>query len=62
MPKITIPKTPNIQLIAFFKIRNLNSLQRGSIKDSYVGLISKPVGCVKNININKLTNLIDNIL
>ena len=46
----------------FFKIRNLNSLQRGSIKDSYVGLISKPVGCVENININKLTNLIDNIL
>ncbi|MDC0192619.1 hypothetical protein OAJ89_04815 [Alphaproteobacteria bacterium] len=46
----------------FFKIKNLNSLQRGNIKDSYVSLISKPVGCVENININKLTNLIDNIL
>ena len=46
----------------FFKIKNLNSLQRGNIKDSYVGLILKPVGCVENININKLTNLIDNIL
>ncbi len=46
----------------FFKIKNLNSLQRGNIKDSYVGLISKPVGCVENININKLTSLIDNIL
>ena len=46
----------------FFKIKNLNSLQRGNIKDSYVDLISKPVGCVENININKLTSLIDNIL
>ncbi len=46
----------------FFKIKNLNSLQRGSIKDSYIGLISKPVGCVENINIKHITNLIDNIL
>ena len=42
--------------------RNLNSLQRGNIKDSYVGLISEPVGCVQNINIKEITNLIDNIL
>ena len=46
----------------FFEIKNLNSLQRGSIKDSYIGLISKPVGCVENINIKQITNLIDNIL
>ena len=46
----------------FFKIKNLNSLQRGNIKDSYVGLISEPVGCVQNINIKQITNLIDNIL
>ena len=45
----------------FFKIKNLNSLQRGSIKDSYVGLISKPVGCVENINIKQITNLIEKI-
>ena len=46
----------------FFKIKNLNSLQRGNIKDSYVGLISEPVGCVQNINIKQIPNLIDNIL
>jgi len=46
----------------FFKIKNLNSLQRGNIKDSYIDLISKPVGCVENINIKKIINLIDNIL
>ncbi len=46
----------------FFKIKNLNSLQRGNIKDSYIGLISEPVGCVENINIKQIINLIDNIL
>ena len=35
-------------------IKNLNLLQRGSIKNSYINLMKYPVGCVKNLNLNKI--------
>ena len=38
---------------------NLNSLQRGKIKDSYKSLMSNPVGCVKNINMKILFETIN---
>ena len=41
---------------------NLNFLQRGSIKNSYVNLMKYPVGCVKNLNLNKITQSIKKIL
>jgi len=31
---------------------NFNSLQRGDIKNKYIDFIIKPVGCIKNINID----------
>jgi len=42
--------------------KNLNLLQRGSIKNSYVNLMKYPVGCVKNINLNKIIKSIKKIL
>jgi hypothetical protein len=35
---------------------NLNSLQRGSIKDKYIDFMIKPVGCIKSIDKNKVIN------
>jgi len=29
-------------------------LQRGSIKNSYINLMKYPVGCIKNLNLNKI--------
>ena len=34
--------------------KKLNLLQRGSIKNSYTNLMKYPVGCVKNLNLNKI--------
>ncbi|MDC0057052.1 hypothetical protein OAJ74_02745 [Alphaproteobacteria bacterium] len=42
--------------------KKLNLLQRGSIKNSYVNLMKHPVGCVKNLNINKINQSIKKIL
>ena len=42
--------------------KNLNLLQRGSIKNSYVNLMKYPVGCVKNLNLNKIIQSIKKIL
>ena len=42
--------------------KNLNLLQRGSIKNSYVNLMKHPVGCVKNLNLNKIIQSIQKIL
>ena len=41
---------------------NLNLLQRGPIKNSYVNLMKYPVGCVKNLNLNKIIQSIQKIL
>lgn len=46
----------------FLKIKNLNSLQRGRNKDSYIKLMSEPVGCVNKINTQMLLQTINNIL
>jgi len=43
-------------------IKNLNLLQRGSIKNSYINLMKYPVGCVKNLNLNKIIQSIKKIL
>ena len=38
--------------------KNLNSLQRGSLKQSYTYFIDNPVGCNKNISLKHVTNYI----
>jgi len=43
----------------FFKHSNLNSLQRGRLKDNYVDLLINPVGCIKKINIKNILNSIN---
>lgn len=40
--------------------KNLNSLQRGSIKQSYTYFIDKPVACNKSISLNQVTKYINN--
>ena len=42
----------NLKKNDFFKNTNLNSFQRGSIKDEYIEVMTNPVGCIKKININ----------
>ena len=39
--------------------KNINSLQRGSLKDKYLDFIKNPVACIKNINIDNLINQIN---
>ena len=34
--------------------QNLNSLQRGLIKNKYIDFMDNPVGCIKNINIDRI--------
>jgi len=38
--------------------KNLSLLQRGSIRNSYVNLMKYPVGCVRNLNLIKIIQLI----
>ena len=38
----------------FYKKLNLNSLQRGKIKDKYINFMIKPVGCIKNLDYSYL--------
>jgi len=42
--------------------KNMNFLQRGAIKNSYVNLMKYPVGCVKNLNLNTIIKSIQKIL
>ena len=46
----------------FYKIENLNILQRGQNKDSYVKLMKEPVGCIQDLNIKILLKSINNSL
>ena len=39
--------------------KNVNSLQRGTLKDKYLDFIKNPVACIKNINIDNLINQIN---
>lgn len=41
---------------------NLNTLQRGSLKEEYLNFMLDPVGCIKNIDISKLIVTINNTL
>lgn len=52
----------NIKKNDFLKIENLNSLQRGQNKDSYIKFIDNPVGCVNNIDIKMIIKKINNML
>ena len=39
--------------------KNLNALQRGLITNKYIDFMTNPVGCIKNININKIIKQIN---
>lgn len=41
---------------------NLNSLQRGSLKEKYIDFMYNPVGCVKNIDLLNLISIMDRAL
>ncbi len=43
-------------------IKNIRSLQRGNLKESYNKFMEHPVGCVKNIDLNQILNTIENLL
>ena len=51
-----------IKYYDFKKIKNINSLQRGKLKNNYESLMDNPVGCVKNIDLKKIVNTIKNEL
>lgn len=40
-------------------LKNLNSLQRGNLKNNYIYFIDNPVGCQKNINLEKVYKFIN---
>ncbi len=50
----------NLKKNDFLKIKNLNSLQRGQIKDSYIKFMDNPVDCVNNIDIAMILKTINN--
>tara|TARA_Y100000590_G_scaffold468628_1_gene652215 strand:+ start:7295 stop:8446 length:1152 start_codon:yes stop_codon:yes gene_type:complete len=41
------------------KIQNINALQRGRLKNDYDKFMKDPVGCIKNIDLNKILNTIE---
>ncbi len=43
-------------------IKNFKSLQRGNLKESYIKFMEHPVGCVKDIDLKKILNTIENLL
>lgn len=47
---------------SFLLDKNLNSLQRGDLKNRYLDFIDHPVGCIRNINIDNLINKINSSL
>ena len=44
------------------KIHNTNTLQRGQLKSDYYKFMQYPVGCIKNIDLNKILNTIEKVL
>tara|TARA_Y100000590_G_scaffold77977_1_gene86554 strand:+ start:926 stop:2077 length:1152 start_codon:yes stop_codon:yes gene_type:complete len=44
------------------KIENSNALQRGQLKNDYQKFMTSPVGCVKNIDLKKILNTIENLI
>ena len=44
------------------KIQNTNALQRGQLKQEYYKFMKYPVGCIKNIDLNKILNTIEKLL
>ena len=43
-------------------IVNKNALQRGILKNKYMEFIEHPVNCIKNIDLEKILNTIENKL
>ena len=43
-------------------IKNFKPLQRGNLKESYIKFMEHPVGCVKDIDLKKILNTIENLL
>ena len=52
----------NLNKQEILNIKNLNSLQRGTNKSTYVDFISNPVGCIDKINIKNLLKSINTSL
>ena len=52
----------NLNKHEILNIKNLNALQRGTNKSSYVDFISNPVGCIDKINVKNLLKSINTSL
>ena len=52
----------NLSKQEILNIKNLNALQRGANKSTYVDFISNPVGCIDKINIKNLLKSINTSL
>ena len=52
----------NLSKKEILNIKNLNALQRGTNKSTYVDFISNPVGCIDKINIKNLLKSINTSL
>ena len=52
----------NLNKQEILNMKNLNSLQRGTNKSSYVDFISNPVGCIDKINVKNLLKSINTSL
>ena len=55
-------ETHAISKVEFNNIGNKNALQRGILKNKYMEFIEHPVNCIKNIDLEKILNTIENKL
>jgi len=55
-------ETHAISKVEFNNIVNKNALQRGILKNKYMEFIEHPVNCIKNIDLEKILNTIENKL
>ena len=55
-------ETHAISKAEFNNIVNKNALQRGILKNKYIEFIEHPVNCIKNIDLEKILNTIENKL
>tara|TARA_Y100000590_G_C15192953_1_gene815684 strand:- start:95 stop:655 length:561 start_codon:yes stop_codon:yes gene_type:complete len=55
-------ETHAISKAEFNNIVNKNALQRGILKNKYMEFIEHPVNCIKNIDLEKILNTIENKL
>ena len=55
-------ETHSISKAEFNNIVNKNALQRGILKNKYMEFIEHPVNCIKNIDLEKILNTIENKL